>query len=115
MASTVDQLGPRCLKPVWRTHARFFRSSACRLQAIQPEADEREVHSRQALLGQSQGEQEMSMTDTNTVNNGVNVAALLGAREAMTGAPAAARFTWEATNEWVNGTHSRTTLHDFFG
>src|SRR3954462_13149157 len=57
----------------------------------------------------------MSMTDTNTVNNGVNVAALLGAREAMTDAPAAAQFTWEATNEWVNGTHSRTTLHDFFG
>ena len=57
----------------------------------------------------------MSMTDTNTVNNGVNVEALLGAREAMTGAPAAAQFTWQATNEWVNGTHSRTTLHDFFG
>ena len=44
-------------------------------------------------IGRSQGEHDMSMTDTNTVNNGVNVAALLGAREAMTGAPAAAQFT----------------------
>ena len=57
----------------------------------------------------------MTITDTNTVNNGVNVEALLGAREAMTGAPEAAKFTWKATNQWVNGTHSRTMIHDFFG
>ncbi len=57
----------------------------------------------------------MTITDTNTVNNGVNVEALLGAREAMTGAPAAAKFTWNATNKWINGTHSRTLIHDFFG
>jgi uncharacterized OsmC-like protein len=59
----------------------------------------------------------MTITNTNThsVDNGVNVEALLGAREAMTGAPAAAKFTWKATNTWVNGTHSRTTISDFFG
>jgi uncharacterized OsmC-like protein len=57
----------------------------------------------------------MISTDTSTVDNGVNVEALLAAREAMTGAPAAAKFTWKATNTWVNGTHSQTTLHDFFG
>lgn len=57
----------------------------------------------------------MTITDTNTVNNGVNVEALLGARDAMTGAPEAAKFTWKATNQWVNGTHSRTLIHDFFG
>ena len=55
----------------------------------------------------------MSVTDT--IDNGVNVEALLGARDAMTGAPAAAQFTWKATNEWVHGTHSRTTILDFFG
>jgi uncharacterized OsmC-like protein len=55
------------------------------------------------------------MTVTDTVNNGVNVEALLGARQAMTSAPAAAKFTWNATNEWINGTHSRTTIRDFFG
>ncbi len=51
----------------------------------------------------------------NPVDNGVNVEALLGAREAMTGMPAAAAFTWKATNEWVDGTHSRTTIQKFFG
>lgn len=61
----------------------------------------------------------MTITDTatqsGTVDNGVNVEALLGAREAMAGAPAAAKFTWKATNEWINGTHSRTTIDEFFG
>jgi uncharacterized OsmC-like protein len=57
----------------------------------------------------------MTVTDTNAVDNGVNVEALLQARAAMTGAPAAAKFTWKATNEWINGTHSRTTIDQFFG
>ena len=50
-----------------------------------------------------------------TVNNGVNVQALLDAREALKGAPEAAKFTWRATSEWVNGTHSRSTIQKFFG
>lgn len=50
-----------------------------------------------------------------TVDNGVNVVALLEARTALTGARAAAQFTWKATNQWVNGTHSRTTIEDFVG
>ncbi len=49
------------------------------------------------------------------VNNGVNVEALLGAREALTAAPAAAKFTWRATNKWVNGTHSQTKVKGFYG
>ena len=48
-------------------------------------------------------------------DNGVNVEALLGAREALTQAPEAAQFQWRATSEWVNGTHSRTTIDKFFG
>ena len=56
------------------------------------------------------------MTSTSTaVNNGVNVEALLGAREALTEAPAAAKFQWRATCKWVNGTHSRSTVKGFFG
>jgi len=47
--------------------------------------------------------------------NGVNVEALLGAREALTEAPEAARFKWRATSEWVNGTHSRSTIDGFYG
>lgn len=49
----------------------------------------------------------MTMTDS-PIDNGVNVEALLGACEAMTGTPAAAAFTWRAGSEWVNGTHTRT-------
>src|SRR6476646_11712293 len=56
------------------------------------------------------------MTATETpVNNGVNVAALLGAREALTAAPEAAKFDWRATCEWQNGTHSNSTVEGFFG
>jgi hypothetical protein len=46
----------------------------------------------------------MTTTDTPTVDNGVNVAALLGAREALTAAPEAARFQWRARTEWIDGT-----------
>jgi len=49
------------------------------------------------------------------VNNGVNVTALLGAREALTKAPEAAQFKWRATVKWVNGTHSRSTVEGFYG
>ena len=54
-------------------------------------------------------------TMTMPVDNGVNVGALLEAREALTQMPAAAKFTWRATSEWVNGTHSRSTIQKFFG
>ena len=56
-----------------------------------------------------------SNTNTNNVDNGVNVDALLGAREMLSGAPEAAQFTFSATNEWVSGTHSRSTVNEFFG
>ncbi|MEO8017033.1 MAG: OsmC family protein [Pseudomonadota bacterium] len=49
------------------------------------------------------------------VDNGVNVEALLGAREALTAAPAAAAFKWRASCTWVNGTHSRSTVEKFYG
>ena len=56
----------------------------------------------------------MTATDT-PVNNGVNVEALLGARAALTDAPQAAQFTWRASCEWRNGTHSESTVEGFFG
>ncbi len=57
----------------------------------------------------------MTTTEKPTVDNGVNVEALLGAREALTAAPEAARFQWRARCEWVYGTHSRTTVQDYSG
>lgn len=56
----------------------------------------------------------MTTTDK-SVDNGVNVEALLAAREALSEAPEAAKFQWRATCKWVNGTHSRSTIEGFFG
>jgi uncharacterized OsmC-like protein len=50
-----------------------------------------------------------------TVNNGVNVQALLDAREALKGAPEAAQFTWRASCKWQNGTYSTSKVHGYFG
>lgn len=49
------------------------------------------------------------------VDNGVNVQALLEAREALSGAPEAAQFTWRATCDWVNGTHCAAAVKGFSG
>ena len=54
-------------------------------------------------------------TSEKQVKNGVNVEALLGAREALEKAPQAAKFTWRASNKWINGTHSQTSVKEFFG
>lgn len=54
-------------------------------------------------------------TNTAPADNGVNVQALLDARTALTEAPQAAQFTWRASNEWVRGTHSATSIQGFFG
>jgi len=57
----------------------------------------------------------MTNTEAPSVENGVNVEALLAAREALTAAPEAAQFQWRARCEWVYGTHARTTIEDFSG
>jgi len=50
-----------------------------------------------------------------SVKNGVNVEALLAAREALKSAPEAAKFKWRAACLWRNGTHSQTTIQGFHG
>ena len=50
-----------------------------------------------------------------SVDNGVNVGALLAAREALKKAPQAAKFTWRASCKWQNGTHTRTKVRGFHG
>ena len=49
------------------------------------------------------------------VQNGVNVTALLDARDALSKAPEAAKFNWRASCKWVNGTHSETSVKGFYG
>jgi uncharacterized OsmC-like protein len=56
------------------------------------------------------------MTITQTpVDNGINLQALLDAREALSADPAAAQFQWRATSTWRNGTHSHSTVEGFGG
>ena len=50
-----------------------------------------------------------------TADNGVNVQALLDAREALREAPDATKFTWRASCKWVNGTYSEAKVSNFFG
>jgi hypothetical protein len=56
----------------------------------------------------------MTITDR-PIDNGVNVQALLGAREALSAAPGAAQFGWRATCTRRNGTHSHSTVDGFTG
>ena len=53
--------------------------------------------------------------EATTVNNGVNVQALLDAKEALTDAPEAALFKWRASCEWLNGTHSKSSVEGYYG
>jgi uncharacterized OsmC-like protein len=57
----------------------------------------------------------MTTISTPSVDNGVNVTALLGAREALTAQTPAARFQWRATSEWQHGTHNRASIEGFHG
>lgn len=58
----------------------------------------------------------MTITSTTSANlNGVAIEAIREARKAMTEMPEAARFTWRASNRWVNGAHSTTSFEDFHG
>ena len=57
----------------------------------------------------------MSSSSAKNAENGVNVEALLNAREALGDAPEAGQFVWRATNEWLHGTHSRSAVEGYFG
>src|SRR5207344_1438284 len=50
-----------------------------------------------------------------TIDNGVNVEALLGARAAFADAPEIAEFQWRSEVSWVKGTHSRASVESFHG
>jgi uncharacterized OsmC-like protein len=52
---------------------------------------------------------------TTVADNGVNVQALLDARDALKDAPEAAQFTWRASATWRNGVHSTIKVQSYFG
>jgi uncharacterized OsmC-like protein len=57
----------------------------------------------------------MTTTVTPSTRNGVDTATLFATLDAVKAAPEAAAFQFRADNEWLTGTHSRSTIHGFFG
>jgi uncharacterized OsmC-like protein len=58
----------------------------------------------------------MTMTESNpATRNGVDTATLFATLDAVKAAPQAAKFQFRARNEWISGTHSRSTVDGFFG
>jgi uncharacterized OsmC-like protein len=57
----------------------------------------------------------MTTTAVPTVRNGVDVPQLFATIDAVRGKPELAEFRFRATNRWVVGTHSRTTIEQFSG
>ncbi len=57
----------------------------------------------------------MTTTVQRPPRNGVDVPTLFATLDAVKGAPEIAQFQFRASNEWVSGTHSRTTIQGFYG
>jgi uncharacterized OsmC-like protein len=58
----------------------------------------------------------MTTTQVNdSMRNGVDTATLFATLDAVKQAPEAAKFQFRAHNEWLSGTHNRSTIADFFG
>jgi uncharacterized OsmC-like protein len=56
----------------------------------------------------------MDMAERKNIN-GVNVKELFSTIDAIKANPAIAKFKFRATNRWMNGTHNRATIKDFYG
>ncbi|MCC6498217.1 MAG: OsmC family protein [Propionibacteriaceae bacterium] len=56
----------------------------------------------------------MTLTDR-PARNGVDVDTLFATLDAVKSSPEIAKFRFRATNRWVSGTNSRSTIHEFHG
>jgi uncharacterized OsmC-like protein len=56
----------------------------------------------------------MTVTE-HPMRNGVDVATLFATLDAVKANPQIAQFQFRVTNEWVSGTHNRSTIDSFFG
>lgn len=54
-------------------------------------------------------------TQARIARNGVDVPTLFATLDAVKGQPQIADFQFRATNEWVSGTHNRSTIQGFYG
>ena len=59
--------------------------------------------------------EDSNMATVVSSRNGVDTATLFATLDAVKQAPAAAQFQFRAHNQWVDGTHSQSTISDYFG
>lgn len=57
----------------------------------------------------------MTTTVNESARNGVDTATLFATLDAVKAAPEAAKFQFRARNQWLTGTHNRSTIHGYFG
>jgi len=57
----------------------------------------------------------MTMTNETGLRNGVDTTTLFATLDAVKEAPEAAKSQFRASNQWLSGTHSRGTMHGYFG
>jgi uncharacterized OsmC-like protein len=57
----------------------------------------------------------MTTTVDESARNGVDTATLFATLDAVKAAPEAARFQFRARNQWLSGTHNRSTIDGFYG
>ncbi len=57
----------------------------------------------------------MTSTQTRPAMNGVDVPTLFAVLDAVKGQPEIAQFQFRASNEWISGTHNRSTIQGFYG
>ena len=53
-------------------------------------------------------------TTTDAVRNGIDTAQLFGTLDAVKADPELAKFQFRARNRWIDGSHNRTTIRDFY-
>ncbi|MEM7635076.1 MAG: OsmC family protein [Pseudomonadota bacterium] len=56
-----------------------------------------------------------NQVEAGKVDNGVDVEALLGAKQVIETTPEVGRFTWRAQCKWLDGVRSQSTVEGFFG
>src|SRR6187431_1653962 len=54
------------------------------------------------------------MTNTTLIRNGVDTEQVYGTLDALKAQPELARFEFRATNRWIHGPHSRSTIQGFW-
>jgi uncharacterized OsmC-like protein len=52
---------------------------------------------------------------TTPIRNGIDTAQVYGTLDVLRAQPEAARFEFRVRNSWIDGTHSRSTIHGFWG